>query len=144
MELNELQQLIASLEASGLRSLELSRPGARIKLTVSDNNGVPQVVIADDMTELSAAPVSPHDVPVGTTVLTEAAGLFLATHPMRSKPLACVGDVVKKNDVLGLLKIGQIYAPVTAPTDGVVTKILATDGVLLGFGTPVLEMAPSA
>lgn len=143
MELNELQQLIAKLEASGLRSLELSRPGERVKLTMSDNSEV-QVVNADDTVELFAAPASLQAAPAGTTVLTEAAGLFLATHPMRSKPLVEVGQSVKKNDVLGLLKIGPVYAPVTAPTDGVVTQILASDGALLGFGAPVLGIAPSA
>ncbi|MBS1155282.1 MAG: acetyl-CoA carboxylase biotin carboxyl carrier protein subunit [Proteobacteria bacterium] len=143
MELNELQQLIAKLEASGLRSLELSRPGERVKLTMSDNSEV-QVVNADDTVELFAAPASLQAAPAGTTVLTEAAGLFLATHPMRSKPLAEVGQSVKKNDVLGLLKIGPVYAPVTAPADGVVTQILASDGALLGFGAPVLEIAASA
>lgn len=143
MELNELQQLIAKLEASGLHSLELSRPGERVKLTLRANHEV-QVVNATGMAEHLAAPASAQAAPAGTTVLTEAAGLFLATHPMRSKPLAEVGQSVKKNDVLGLLKIGPIYAPVTAPADGVVTQILATDGELLGFGAPVLEIAASA
>ncbi len=143
MDLNELQQLIASLEASGLRSLELSRPGERIKLTVGDDHVV-QVASADAAAEPFDAPASVQAAQAGITVLTEAAGLFLATHPMRSKPLVEVGQGVKKNDVVGLLKIGHIYAPVTAPADGVVTQIIAEDGAVLGFGSVVLELEPIA
>lgn len=141
MDLNELQQLIASLEASGLRSLELCRPGERVKLTLCENNEV-LIESGDTAAAPSPAAVNSPAGPASTTLLTESAGFFLAAHPMRNKPWVSVGDTVKKNDVLGLLKIGQIYAPITAPADGVITQILASDGALLGFGAPVLEMTP--
>ena len=141
MDLNELQQLIASLEASGLRSLELSRPGERVKLTVCENSEV-HVENGETSAAQPVAASSPQATQASTTVLTESAGIFLATHPMRNKPLAAIGDQVKKNDVLGLLKIGPIYAPITASADGVITQILARDGALLGFGAAVLEIAP--
>jgi acetyl-CoA carboxylase biotin carboxyl carrier protein len=62
---------------------------------------------------------------------------------MRNGPFVKVGDRVRENDVLGLLKIGVLYAPITAPTAGVVTKITAADGTLLGFGSPVFELEPT-
>jgi acetyl-CoA carboxylase biotin carboxyl carrier protein len=42
-----------------------------------------------------------------------------------------------------LLKIGLLYAPITAPTAGIVTRITAADGALLGFGSPVFELEPN-
>jgi len=61
---------------------------------------------------------------------------------MRNAPFVNIGDTVRKNDVVGLLKTGLIYAPVTAPIEGVVSRIVATDGEMLGFGSPVMELEP--
>jgi acetyl-CoA carboxylase biotin carboxyl carrier protein len=142
VDLNELKQLVAWLEASDLRSLELSRPGEYLKLTVSGNNQA-VVIAAEGVTDASALPEGGCGESAEMTVHTESAGVFVATHPMRSAPFAKVGDFVKKNDILGLLKIRHIYAPITAPVDGVVTQIVATDGVLVGFGAPVLRIDPT-
>jgi acetyl-CoA carboxylase biotin carboxyl carrier protein len=143
MELNELQQLVACLEASGFHSLELSRPDGRVKLTVSKSNEVRIEALADATAHVVSGD-SPQKSPGGINVTAGSAGIYLATHPMRSSPWVALGSAVKKHDVLGLLKIGPIYAPITAPADGVVTQILASDGVLVGFGAPVLEILPSS
>lgn len=142
MDLDELQQLIASLEASGLRSLELHRPGVHVKLTVSSGNAA-QIATTDEGFETVASSAIPKEDPNGVTVSAESAGVFVGTHPMRKDPLVAVGSVVKKDDVLGLLKIGPIYAPIIAPFDGVVAQILVGDGALLGFGAPVMEIRRS-
>ena len=136
MESNELQQLAGMLRASGFTSLEFSRGDESVRLTVAQDDAMVTVTAEEAPDYL----VAPEDH--GVAVLAESAGLFLAGHPMRDRPFARVGEAVAKGDVLGLLKIGPIYAPVTAPADGVVARILTAEGALLGFGTPVLELAP--
>jgi len=143
MELNELQQLAACLEASGLHSLELNRKGERVKLTVRGGSEA-RIVTGAESVEATGPLDSPQQSPAAIVVTTESAGTFLATHPMRAHPLVEFGSIVKKHDVLGLLKVGLIYAPIIAPADGVVTQLLASDGALLGFGAPVLELGPMA
>jgi biotin carboxyl carrier protein len=137
VELNEIQQLIAWLEASGMRSLELNRAGEYLRLTVSggDHN---QIGNLDGASGSSTPPAEG----TGRVALAESAGIFLSAHPMRSTPFVKIGDTVRKNDVVGLLKTGLIYAPVTAPSEGVVSKIVATDGEMIGYGSPVLELSP--
>ena len=139
MDLNELQQLVAWVEASDLRCLELTSPEGHITLTRSESDP-----LAVDMTEPKggAEPVG-NDEGAAKTVFTETAGLFVSVHPMRDRPFAVIGDPVARNDVLGLLQIKHIYAPIRAPIDGVVTAILATEGALLGFGTPVFRITPT-
>jgi biotin carboxyl carrier protein len=141
VEADELQQLALMLRASGFNCLELSRPGEFVKLTMARRRGSAVAVNEEDQAALGAfAPA--HTASAATVVRAESAGLFLAAHPARHAPFARVGDTVRKDDVLGLAKIGPIYAPVTAPADGVVTRIIATDGALLGFGSPVMELGP--
>lgn len=137
MELNEIQQLIAWLKASGMRNLELNRPEERLRLKVS---GSDPIRVANRV----GGPVTstPPAASRRRVAQAESAGIFLAAHPMRHAPLVKVGDTVRKNDVLGLLKTGLIYAPVTAPIDGVVSKIVATNGQMIGFGSPILELDP--
>lgn len=134
MELDELKQIIARLEASGLQSLELQRPDGRVRLVVGAGNQV-QVISADQATE---APVAAFNVDV--TVASETVGQYFAAHPMQDTPLAGVGCAVGQNDVVGLLKVGLLYSPVISPVGGVITEVLAEDGELLGFGSPVIRM----
>lgn len=140
VELDEIRQLSSWLQSSGFSCLEFSRAGERIKLNVS-GRPQPPIVVAEG----TAAPLAPG-APEGdghTVALTGSAGVFVAAHPLRSQPFVAVGDAVRKDDVLGLLKIGQVYAPVIAPVDGVVTRIIAVDGALLDFAAPVLVLSPA-
>jgi len=139
VELNEIQQLVAWLEASGMRSLYLNRPGECLRLKVPGSN--PARVADPDGVSGRSTPAAAGAKPVA---LAEAAGIFLAAHPMRNAPFVKIGDTVRKNDVVGLLKTGLIYAPVTAPIEGVVSKIVATNGAMIGFGSPVLELDPGS
>jgi acetyl-CoA carboxylase biotin carboxyl carrier protein len=129
MEVAELRQIIAWAEAAGLSSLEISGPGHNVRLLLA--GGAVQTA-HDGMAEPAAA--------AGTIIAAHVTGIFLAGHPMRSAPFVRPGDAVKAGDVLGLLKIGQIYAPVAAPQDGVVRRVLAETGTLCGYGTKLLEI----
>jgi biotin carboxyl carrier protein len=40
-----------------------------------------------------------------------------------------------------LIQIGSIYAPVVAGTNGTLAKILTVPQTLVGFGTPLFEIA---
>lgn len=138
MELNELEQLSTWLKASSLHSLELTRPGEHVKLTVTDTY---QVEIADASGAFAPGVVAQPNSSE-TAVKTATAGIFLATHPMRQASFVAAGSLVKQGDVVGLLKIGLIYAPVLAPRDGLVKTLLAKTGDLLGYGSTVLVLSP--
>jgi acetyl-CoA carboxylase biotin carboxyl carrier protein len=144
MEADEIRQLGAWLKASGFRCLELSRPGECVRLTLSGGRKMAVESRARPADTAAAYSGTAGAGRMNTPVLTQTAGVFLAAHPACSTPLTTIGSFARENDVLGLLKIGLIYAPVYAPADGVVVKIFAVDGELLGFGSPVLELGPAA
>jgi acetyl-CoA carboxylase biotin carboxyl carrier protein len=66
--------------------------------------------------------------------------VFVASHPMRDTPFAAVGAAVKAGDLLGLLKIGHLLVPVAAPVQGIVARVVAADGCMQGFGSPLVEL----
>jgi len=47
---------------------------------------------------------------------------------------------VRAGDPLGLLRIGALLIAVVAPRDGVVDRMLAADGALVGYGAPLARL----
>jgi acetyl-CoA carboxylase biotin carboxyl carrier protein len=69
-------------------------------------------------------------------------GVFLHGHPSTEGLLARAGQTVRKGDAVGLLRIGALLLPVLAPHDGVIVDHLAEDGVIVGYGAPLLRLQP--
>jgi acetyl-CoA carboxylase biotin carboxyl carrier protein len=74
------------------------------------------------------------------TVAASSVGVFRHGHPLRAAPLAPPGTRVRAGDPLGLLRIGALLIAVVAPRDGVVDRMLAADGALVGYGAPLARL----
>ena len=74
-------------------------------------------------------------------VVAPCTGIFLRTHPLRSEYLAETGRFVETGAVLGLLKIGSLLVEIRAPEGGRLLAVIADDGALVGFGTPLLRLS---
>ncbi|WP_211464661.1 acetyl-CoA carboxylase biotin carboxyl carrier protein [Collimonas silvisoli] len=137
MKIEKLRQITAWLEASDINYFEFTNAGQTVRLTLASNGRTLEQAVAP----VEESPVSPSHAGSGRTAAVAASvGIFLTTHPLRSLPFTKVGDEVKKGNVLGLLKIGQIYAPVSAPLDGVVTGILMEHETAVDYGTRLIEI----
>ena len=78
--------------------------------------------------------------PAASVVAAHSVGIFLDTHPLATAPLAAVGARVAAGQPIGLLRIGALLLPVTAPADAVVERVLATPGEAVGHGTPLFAL----
>ena len=67
-------------------------------------------------------------------------GVFLHRHPLHAAPLVRTGEVVAAGQVLGLLHIGPLLLPVTAPRPGKVVGMWAAHEAVVGFGTRLVEL----
>jgi acetyl-CoA carboxylase biotin carboxyl carrier protein len=140
LQASELKQIAEWLQAAGLSSIEVSGPNGSVRLTVAngENGSAPEGGPSDH-----AGFEHPSADQSITAVKAETVGIFLDTHPMRSTPIVQPGDRVKAGDIVGLIAIGRIYAPVTAPGDGCVVRFLVESGTLVDFGAPILEILTS-
>jgi acetyl-CoA carboxylase biotin carboxyl carrier protein len=77
----------------------------------------------------------------GVVIAAEVPGIFLVQHPQHATPIMPLGGPVRTGGLVALIQIGSIYAPVIASTDGALAKILTVPQSLVGFGTPLLEIA---
>lgn len=135
IDMTQLETLIRLLDASPLHRLELDGPDLRLRLVKgADGRATPEAIAA-------AETVTEPATGGGLTVTAPTAGVFLTTHPMRAAPFAAAGAVVRAGDIVGLMRVGVLMAPVVAPADGVVAAVLAEDGDTVGFGAPLLALA---
>jgi acetyl-CoA carboxylase biotin carboxyl carrier protein len=139
MELDEMRQLMAWTESAGFRSLEVRRPGERLSFAL-ERDGEPSGAVVGESAATSGLALRPRAIEATLTVHAESAGVFVASHPMRGAPFAAVGAAVDEGDLLGLLRIGHLLVPVAAPARGIVVRVVAADGSVQGFGSPLVEL----
>ena len=148
VDIGELRQITSWLAEVDIEFIEISKPGATVRLTMEQ---APGSVGADAQAQAVSAVVPGGLACAADTAQTQAvsitaksAGIFLSTHPARSTPLVSAGDHVKPGDVVGLLQIAQLCVPVVASADGMVMRLCVAHGAMVGYGTPLLELSPSA
>jgi acetyl-CoA carboxylase biotin carboxyl carrier protein len=132
MKVEELRQVVHWLEDARIGDFEIERDDCRLRMVLQFDGvrGNPLSVTIDDG----------EDRGHGAIVAAEGPGIFLIQHPQHAAPIVSLGEPVHTGDLLGLIQIGSIYAPVIASTDGTLAKILAVPQTLVGFGTPLFEI----
>ncbi len=141
METHEWRQIAGWLQAADIDCIEFDTPGQSVRMLRGpagyevEDAAIERV---DDLSEPTPGATRGH-TSVAVAV-ADCAGIFLAGHPMRPLPLVCAGSVVRQGDLVGLLQIGHLLAPVVAPVSGTVTRTLVTSKSLVGYGTGLVEI----
>ena len=150
VQVSELRQIASWLTAVDIEFVEISRPGATIRLTAeAEHRGALRHEPAPLPLSAPLGRAAAVYVPEGAqkqvaTVTAHSVGIFLASHPARSTPFVSVDAHVARGDIIGLLQIAQLCVPVLAPVDGRVLRVLAAHNVKVGYGTPLMVLAVSA
>ncbi|MBL8344372.1 MAG: acetyl-CoA carboxylase biotin carboxyl carrier protein subunit [Rubrivivax sp.] len=121
------------LAGTDIAWLELRGPGMQVCLH-NDGSRVDAVPDGEWL-----APTRAEEVEVRAA----SVGIFLHSHPLREAPLATPGQPVGAGQPLGLLRIGSLLLPVTAPREGTFVGHAAEHGRTVGYGTPLLHLACS-
>lgn len=131
-----VHQLSGWLAATDIAWLELRGPGVHLRLHNDGSTVVPVPNGAD--LEFDAA----EDLPVQA----HSVGHFLHAHPLQAAPLVAPGQAVTAGQPLGLLRIGALLLPVTAPRPGRFVGHAVPHGNAVGYGTVLMRLAcqPSA
>jgi acetyl-CoA carboxylase biotin carboxyl carrier protein len=123
-------QLSAWLSATDIGLLELSGPGVHLCL----RNEAGRVEAVPPGTAADA--VHPK-----VAVRAESVGRFLHAHPLHEAPLAAPGTPVVRGQAIGLLQVGALLLPVSAPHDGTIATLVADDGSVVGYGALLAELS---
>lgn len=125
-KITDLRQLALRMAKARLEELAITHQGRSIRMRFSlsaliENNEGPAQEITHSMTppSIEQDPRQP--------VLAQGPGYFLRHHPAHHQEYISQGSVVKAGDMLGVVKMGQIYLPIYSPLDGEVVEVMATE-----------------
>ena len=152
-EANELvKELLARLDASDVRELEVTRGTLRVKVT----KGMPAQAAAAPaaMPAAPAAAAAPQAAgpaivsadPAAATsnaITAPLTGVFYLSPSPQAPPFVQVGSVVAAGDVIGLIEAMKLFNEIRTTMNGRVRKILATNGQLVRAHAPLIELDPA-
>lgn len=123
--------LTEALTAAGVDGLEISRPGGQLRIVVAGKGGA-------RLSSTEAKPRAPGSAP--TVVKAPMAGRFRVEHPAASSAPQNLPRSVSEADIVGFVGVGHILLPLRAGRSGILTRLLAEPGALVGFGDPLFEI----
>ncbi|WP_247591668.1 acetyl-CoA carboxylase [Ralstonia pseudosolanacearum] len=150
MKVEQIRQICTWLAATDITEFDLQGPG--IHLSLRNARAVAPRISAQPTPPAPPAPAAPAApavpavpaVPVGAAstevVRAGSVGVFRHQHPQQTAPLAAVGASVRASQPLGLLQIGPLLLPVTAPCDAMVQDMPVPDGTVVGWGTSLVVL----
>ncbi|MBY5542084.1 acetyl-CoA carboxylase [Rhizobium leguminosarum] len=122
--------LTEALTAAGVDGLEISRPGGQLRIVVAGKDGA-------RISSTGATPPAPGSA--SAVVRAPMAGRFCLEHPISATPQNLPRSV-SDLDIVGFVGVGHILLPLRAGRSGVLTRLLAEPGALVGFGDPLFEI----
>jgi biotin carboxyl carrier protein len=130
--MSDIERLAQILERSSIGAIEIEEPGRSLKIVM--DSGARSV--ASPPPAAAASPAEDNSI----FAKADVAGHFLAAHPWRDKPFVAAGQRIEAGAIVGLVKIGLLYAPVVAPAAGTVDAVIAETGATVGYGTPIARI----
>jgi len=137
-----VQQLAELLTANELTEIEVEDGGRRIR--VARHGAIAAAPVfnaapASPSPQAAAAPVAAAVEEVGgEAVKSPIVGTAYLSSEPGSNPFVEVGTAVKAGDTLLIVEAMKVMNPITAPSGGVVKKILVSDGQPVEFDQPLV------
>jgi acetyl-CoA carboxylase biotin carboxyl carrier protein len=143
MNINQLRDLIALIDTSDINVLELKQPGSTLRLEIDARSGtIPATASTTDTTSATLpAATAASTAPAVITVPAPGFGIFTTRHPSHATAFCQDDQRVAAGDTLALLRINELYIPVTSNATGKIRQ-LVEEGSLIGYGTPLFEIIP--
>ena len=130
----EIYELMARFDASGLQKLKLSQGDFQIEL----GKAAPLTAVSAPAAP-AAAPERAEEDPAVTAPLV---GTFYAAPAPEQPPFVMPGDRVKKGQTVCLIEAMKTMIEVPAPCDCVIGEVLKANGQLAAFGEALMRYKP--
>jgi len=158
MDIEELEKILALLKDNNVTEFELHQDGTQIRLT-RGQMVTHQTTSASTVVELEPAIVNSPNGP-SAPIIADAAGAeeedlsftkvespIVGTYYCKPAPDAAAfvesGDRVKKGDTLCIVEAMKLMNEIESPCDGIIKKILLSDGQVVEFGETLFLIDPT-
>ncbi len=141
MDIKQIEQIIALMEASSLSELDISEKDSRIvlkrELTSSQVPAPVQVTHAQPAPAAKAESKPKHS---GHLVKSPMVGTFYRSPSPNSPAFVEVGQTVKKGDVVCIIEAMKMMNQIEADKSGVIEAILIEDGQPVEFDQAIFTI----
>jgi len=132
MDIKQLEQIIALMEASSLSELDITEKDSRIHLKRElTPTSAPQFSQPQPVEVKESAPSKPSHS--GHTVTSPMVGTFYSSPSPSSPAFIEVGQPVKKGDVICIIEAMKMMNQIEADKSGVIEAVLVEDGQPVEF-----------
>ena len=142
MDTNQIKEIIAIFEESGLSSLELEEGNLKIKMEKPS----------------AAAPAAAEPAPIVSTtpeqeitkekeeasITSPLVGTFYRAKSPNDAPYVNAGDHVHTGDVICMIEAMKTMNEIQADKDGIIRKILVENGEMVEYGQPLFTIGEDA
>jgi len=143
MTTDKIKNLAEIFYAHNLTKLEAQENGVKIILERAPGDGAPGV------NARAETGVSPEALFNGaamdfnnlTEIKSPIVGVFYAAPSPDGQPFVCIGDKVKKGDVLCIIEAMKLLNEITADADGEIVDICIKNGDIAEYGQTLFKMA---
>ena len=134
----EIYDLMARFDTSGLQKLKLSQGDFKIEL----EKAAPAPAAASAMVPIPAAPAAAPTAEEAPAVTAPLVGTFYAAPAPDQDPFVTPGAQVKKGDTVCLLEAMKTMIEVPAPCDCIIETVLKANGELAAFVEALMRYKP--
>jgi acetyl-CoA carboxylase biotin carboxyl carrier protein len=144
-----VKELLARLDATGVRELEVTRGSLRVKVTKDTRQtfdpGVVPAARAQPAAQAAGPAVVSAEPPASATdaITAPLTGVFYLSPSPQAPPFVEIGSVVAAGDVIGLIEAMKLFNEIRTTKHGRVRKIVATNGQLVRAHAPLIELDPA-
>lgn len=133
-DIRKYASLMKELELTGL---EIEMDGAKVRL----ERGVSAApaVQAYSIPEEGKVPAKEEEE-AGEAVTSPMVGVFYTSPAENSDPFVKVGSKVKKGETICIIEAMKLMNEIAAEFDGIVEKVSAKNGQVVGFGTELFRI----
>ncbi len=132
MKIEEIEKIVKMFEKANITSLDIEVDDMKIKLTKSENQ-VGFVVPSEHSSSVTPSTSEEEVVNEKDIVKSPLVGTYHQAQYPDAKPFVEVGSKVKKGDKLCIIEAMKVMNEITAPKDGTVKAIYASEGGVIEF-----------
>jgi len=144
MTTDKIKSLAEIFYAHNLTKLEAQENGVKIILERAPADGAPGVNARGVDTGVQSEAFfngAAMDYNNLTEVKSPIVGVFYAAPSPDGQPFVCIGDKVRKGDVLCIIEAMKLLNEITADADGEIVDICIKNGDIAEYGQTLFKMA---
>ena len=146
-----VQELLARLDASDVRELEVTRGALRVRVSkdgpaVAAAHVAHATVATPVATAATTGPsvvIAPAAAAAANTITAPLTGIFYRSPSPQTPAFVQVGTVVAAGDVIGLIEAMKLFNEIRSTKNGTVRSIVADNGQLVRAHQPLIELDPA-